>query len=400
MIAAGDENHIVRYWHPDGKSGAILEGHHGEITHVRWSPNGKWVASTSMGFVPTEPGQQAIATARLWHSDGIPGPVLEGHSKSIRALAWSPDSEELVTASEDRRTLVWATDGTMIDEVSDIQTGVRGNVFSLEWNAADDRILAGGRFSVHFFDTAGPTGPQKLLRPRGGKLMHMDWHPTDDKIAIGAGDATVYIWSDGFRKKVVIDDYETFVGRVKWSPDGQQLATLSREAAVRIWSPEGEFISEFDGQSGVPRGLSWTPDGQRLAVAIRYAKGHIFNADGDDVPLDFHKEGLSGTSFSPDGKKLATCGWDGVARILDIETEQILAIAIHVAEPQLGVRGLASVEHHAIAFNQAGQVTSGDPEILEQQFVYLVEQPSGAFEILKPSEFLAKAPGAILAEAE
>ena len=41
-----------------------------------------------------------------------------------------------------------------------------------------------------------------------------------------------------------------------------------------------------------------------------------------------------------------------------------------------------------------------DPVVLEERVVYLVEQPSGAFEVLKPSEFQAKASGAILAEAK
>ena len=85
-----------------------------------------------------------------------------------------------------------------------------------------------------------------------------------------------------------------------------------------------------------------------------------------------------------------------MARVLDAETGQILALAIQVADPILN--GPRFPIHHAISFNRAGQVTSGDRKIIEQQVVYLVEEPSGAFSVLQPSQFAAKVPDAILAE--
>lgn len=135
-----------------------------------------------------------------------------------------------------------------------------------------------------------------------------------------------------------------------WAPDSQQLVTGSWDTSVRLWNLKGELLRQLPG----------------------------------------HAAPCMGTSFSPDGRKLATCGWDGVARILDVENGEILAMAIQVADPILD--GPRFPIHHAISFNRAGQVTSENREILEQQVVYLVEEPSGAVSILKPTEFQAKAP--------
>lgn len=384
-------------------------------------------------------------------------------------------------------------------------------------------ILAGGRFSVRFFDLAGPAGPTNLIRPLGGKLNSLDWSPSSDKIAIASHDSTVYIWSDDLRNPKMLEAVTHSAVKVKWSPDGQHLAAADGNANVRVASADGTVVRELSGDGGYPTSLSWSPDGQRLAIAKRFSESVVLDMEGNQVSIAFHDGGVGGvslspdgkllatagldakvrisridkmavapqevavlealdgdvdsidwspdgkwlasghntsvrlwhpdgkpgpvipaasaaimsvdwspdsqslvtgswdtrvrlwnlngdlrrefpghaapcmgTSFSPDGIKLATCGWDSVARILDVKTGEILAMTIQVADPVLD--GPRYPIHHAISFNRAGQVMSGDPKILEQQVVYLVEKPTGAFSLLTPSEFQARAPGAILAE--
>lgn len=524
LLAAGDENRIVRFWNSDGTPGPVLTGHHGAISRVRWSPDGKWLASSCVGLIVNEPGQEPNSTTRLWHADGTAGPTLRGHVGAIRGLAWSPDSSQLVTAGEDRRVLLWSNDGTLVRQLENRVRSIDASVFSVDWNAEADRILAGGRFCVRYFDLNGSTGSTRLTRPGGGKLMHLDWHPSSDKIAIAAEDSKVYIWSGDLRSPLALEGFNSFAGSVKWSPDGEQLAAMDRETNVRIWNAEGTLLRELPGENGSqPTGLSWSPDGHRLAVSKRYGESRVFDMDANSIAIAFHEGGVGGvsfgpdgkllatagldanvrisqiddltkppkeialmqafdgdvdsiawspdgqwiasghnttmrlwqpdgspgpvmpageaailqidwspdsqqlvtgswdtsvrlwnvngelirefpshmapcwgTSFSPDGRKLATCGYDGVARVLDVETGQILSLAIQVADPAPVPDAQQVPIHYAISFNRAGQITSGDPDILEQQVVYIVEQPSGAFAVLKPSEFQAKVPGAVL----
>ncbi len=533
ILAAGDENRTVRFWSPEGKPGPVMEGHHGGITRVRWSPDGKWLASSGKGLEVTEPGQRQVATVRLWKPDGTPGPSLNGHSKAIRAVAWSPDSSQLVTASEDRTVLLWSADGGTMRRIGGGGSD-QGVVFAMDWNAKANRIVAGGRFSVQFFDTTGAVGSKDLIRPQGAKLMFVDWHPQKDLLAMGSFDSTIHLWSDGFKREVTLGENTSMVGCVKWSPDGEKFASIDYSETVKLWDTEGKPIAEFTGSRGTPRGIAWTRDGKRLAISRRGGPVDFFNmedkADGDLEANSFelHSIGVSGlqfspdgkqlatsgldanvkvfqvddditqkpkelalmqaydgdvdsiawspdgqwiasghnsslrfwrpdgtpgpvvpafdasvmrvawspdskvvataswdasvmlwnvdgtflrefpshagpcwgVSFSPDGKKLATCGWDGVARILDVETGDILEMVIYVAGPEPADDDGATQKHVGIAFNRAGQVTSGDQEILQKQVVYLVEQPSGAFEVLKPSEFRLRAPGAILAKSK
>lgn len=528
QLAAGDENRTVRIWSVDGTPGPVLEGHHGAITRVRWSPDGEWLASTSMGLVPTEPSQQAIATTRLWQASGPPGPILSGHSRGILGLAWSPDSQQLITASEDRSILLWSREGERIRELDDTRN-TRRDTYTLDWNASTGRIVAAGRNSIRFLSKEGRIGSTRLVRPDGSHLFYLDWSPAGDQITIGSDDSQIYLWSKGFVNEKTIDAFENVVGVVRWSPDGKEFAAISFEDVVRVFNADGTLNREVNTASsrGVPRWLEWTRDGQRLAVAKRYGQTLILDRNGDTLSFDFHGNGSSsvsfnpdgtrlatggfdanvrvvdvadlsqqpkelallqaydgdvdsvawspdgewiatghtttlcfwkpdgtpgpvvpaseasimridwspdsqtlvtgswdksvllwnregelvrefpshlapvwGTSFSPDGKQLATCGWDGLARVLDVETGDILATAVYVADPTPDAEVEGTPPHFSVAFNRAGQVTSGRLDILEEQFAYLVEQPSGAIKVLKPSEFRDLAPGAILSQSD
>ncbi len=319
VLAAGDDNRVVRLWKADGQPGPILEGHHGGMTRVRWSPDGKWLASSSMGLIPTEPGQQAIATVRLWKADGTPGPTLRGHSRSIRGLAWSPDSTQLITAAEDRQILLWSVDGHMIRRME--QTNFNyGDVFTLDWNPKTNRILAGGRFSVRFFTTDGPAGSRKVNSPQWrAKLMSLDWHPSRDQIALAAEDSAVHLWSGSFEKELTIDEFQNFVGSVKWSPDGEKFAANEAFQRVSLYSSEGKLLNELSGGRGIPRGMAWSPDGKRLVVTRRGGTMDIFDMKGDVKSSNMHPQGATGAVFSADGKQLATSGLDANVRVSQVE---------------------------------------------------------------------------------
>lgn len=528
QIAAGDENRIVRLWSPDGTAGPVLEGHHGVISRVRWSPDGQWIASTSMGLLPTEPSQQPIATTRLWRADGTEGPTLHGHNRSIRALAWGPNSDQLVTAAEDRTVRLWSVDGRQLAFVErGGSSRDSSDLFALDWDEKTGLIAAAGRGTVRFLTTDGPTGTQRLTKRPGGKLMSLDWHPSQNRIALAIGNQQVHVWSDGFSNPQTIDAGDTTIGRVKWNPDGTRLATISFADVVRIWDNAGELVHEFPCGRGVPRGLSWSPDGTRLAVAKRYGPSHILDMEGNQQDINVHEGGLGGLSFSPDGRslltggfdanvrvvetgdpqgpvretalmqafdgdvdsvawspdgewlasghdmslclwrpdgspgpavlageaaimridwapdsqrlvtgswdssvrlwdldgellrefnghtapcwgvsfspdgsQLGTCGWDGIARILDVESGETQAMAIYIPGTDAPDEAGGELIPDVVAFNRAGQITSCDPDVVEAQIAFLVEQPSGAFQVMKLSQLRKLVPQLVLAADE
>ena len=74
-----------------------LEGHSGSVYSVAFSPDSKQIASASNDD-----------TVKIW--DAATGPciqTLEGHSSSVHSVAFSPDSKQIASASNDNTVKIW-----------------------------------------------------------------------------------------------------------------------------------------------------------------------------------------------------------------------------------------------------------------------------------------------------
>jgi WD40 repeat protein/tRNA A-37 threonylcarbamoyl transferase component Bud32 len=142
----------VSIWDAEtGKPHALLAGHQGDVTSATFSPDGKWVATTSTD-----------GTARVWDvATGRQRHVLYGgRAVAVRAAAFSPDGKWLVTAADDWTARIWdAAAGTEWLTL----TGHQGPVFAAVFSPDRRRVYTA---STDGTVRAWPVDPLPVSRAR------------------------------------------------------------------------------------------------------------------------------------------------------------------------------------------------------------------------------------------
>jgi hypothetical protein len=170
---------------------------------------------------------------RLWDAtSGQELRSLQGHTREVSAVAFSPDGTCL--ASADYGGLVRLWDCRTGQELRTLSHGgtVYGVAFSPDGtslaSASDDR-------TVRLWDTA--TG-QELFSMKGhtGAVISVAFSADGTRLASASGDKTVRLWDTSSGQELrTFKGHTDPVYRVAFSPDSTQIASAGQDATVRFW---------------------------------------------------------------------------------------------------------------------------------------------------------------------
>lgn len=251
----------------------------------------------------------------------------EGHTNDVRAIAYSPDGEQLVSASTDRKVILWnAVDGSILHTME----GHNQPVLAVDYSP-DGQFVASGDNGGAVILWDAETGSRVFdLSGHSGSIQAVTFSPDSTQLATASTDGTVILW--GVETGEQIRQFEGDNGAmlaVDFSPDGQRLATGSLDGTITFWNIEdGESVMQWEAHSGSVRAVAYSPDGQQLASGGEDNAVKLWDSQTGESIRTFngHSNQVLSVAFNSQGTQLVSGSEDSTLRLWDVATGQNLRV--------------------------------------------------------------------------
>lgn len=237
---------------------------------------------------------------------------LSGHSQAAKSVAFSPDGKILATASDDKTIKLW-----QIETLEEICTllGHSHAVKSVAFSP-DGQILASGSWDKTIKLWNVNTGTEICtMTGHQLKVNSVAFSPQGQLLASASYDRTIRLWQipalEGSHKEFqnrpcysllgTLSGHAWAVLTVAFSPDGKILATGSDDNTIKLWEVNtGQLICTLVGHSWSVVAVAFTADGETLLSAScdKTVKLWRISTAEEIVTLSGHVDSVSAVAVS------------------------------------------------------------------------------------------------------
>ena len=321
-LASGADDHAIRLWDLEaGRSIATLAGHKGAVRSVSFSPDGASLVSGSED-----------ETVRLWDvAARAQTGALEGHASWVRTVASA--------GTWDGKVNLWDLASGSAAVLDGHTRSVRAVSFS-----ADGTMLASGLSSglIELWDIL-TASRLAVLAGHAQEVRAVSFSPDGRMLASGSDDHTVRLWDlETGTTTGILEGHTRRVASVAFSPDGATLASGSYDRSIKLWDvATGTHRANLEGHADRVTSVTFLEDGATLASGSfdQTVKLWDLGTRTSTATLEGHAGRVRSVSLSTDGKTLASGSDDGTIKLWDAATETAAAT---LQGHQLGINSISS----------------------------------------------------------
>ncbi|KAH7410403.1 WD40-repeat-containing domain protein [Phaeosphaeria sp. MPI-PUGE-AT-0046c] len=297
-----------------------LRGHKKPVSIVRFSPDGRYIASGS-----------ADCTIKLWSSStGLLEHTLEGHLAGISALTWSPDSRILASGSDDKSIRLWDPSTGLAHPTPLL--GHHNYVYSLCFSPKGNMLVSGSYDEAVFLWDVRAARVMRSLPAHSDPVSSVDFVRDGTLIVSCSHDGLIRVWdtATGQCLRTIVHEDNAPVTCVRFSPNGKYILAWTLDNCMRLWNyieGKGKCVKTYQGHTNKQYSLS--------GAFGTYGVGSDAGGQGESTQYAFIASG------SEDGTIVL---WDvsskNILQRLEGHVDVVLTVDTHPTEKMIASAGL------------------------------------------------------------
>lgn len=310
---SGSDAGDVRLW--DAASGVLLAllegGHSGSVNAIAFSPDSALLASGGGNIFSPDtalrlwsvPEQRTIATLR-------------GQEAIVKSVAFSPDGAHLLSGGQDGGVVLWDAEA---GRVRQRQAAHEGAALSLGFTADSALYASGGADgSIHVYDALSGQEVAALRTPGNTPVRELVLEPGAGFNAANLDASLASFDVDEASDLQLTCSHGETIGGTATNPARTLRATSRVDNAIRLQDLDtGETVRLLEGHTNWVNSAAFSPDGRWLVTGGYDLTARVWDVQTGEAlaVLEGHTRPLTAVAFSPDGRWLATASEDGTVRL-------------------------------------------------------------------------------------
>eukprot|EP00741_Cyanophora_paradoxa_P003849 tig00000718_g3743.t1 len=288
----------------------LLTGHKGEVFSMKFSPNGKHLASASFD-----------KTVYLWnvYEDCKNYNVIRGHSSAVLDVHWSYDGSKILSSSADKTVMLWdAETGARVKKMHEHTSYVNACCPAVK---GPPLVVSGSDDTTARVWDVRVRGSQQILKHKYA-ICTVAFTEHSTQVLTGGLDNDIRIWD--LRKGEVVmklAGHTDTITSLRLSPDGTHVLSNAMDNSVRMWdlrpfAPENRCVKTFFGvQHTFEKNLlkcAWSPDGSKISAGSGDRFVYVWDTNTRKITykLPGHAGCVNEVDFHPNEPIIGSCSSD------------------------------------------------------------------------------------------